>query len=205
MEKYFPIKWSVPALIAMLILAFAFCSGCSGSSVTSDAIETLPPATTIPQTPDTVQTLPPTTTIPITPEVTAPPTTEPVPDESSPVSVVVHGIERTDTIGLKYPLDGYIFLIVDFTVENSGDEAFQYHGGLVELENEEGNSYPILADVTFCPGMEKDNPFYPVLIESGKSERGKVVFGVPVEDTIVQFNLKDHNGDVIASDAVNTS
>ena len=186
MLKFYPFKWNF-AFIVMLIFAFALCSGCTGSSGTSDTVQT-----------------PPATTTPATPEITASPTIEPVSEVSLP-SIEVHDVEITDTIGLKYPMAGYIFLIVDFTVVNSGDEAFQYHGGLVELVNDEGDSYPILGDVTFCPGMEKNNPFYPVLIESGKSERGKVVFGVPVDASIVQFNLKDQNGDVIASDAVNDS
>ena len=202
MEKFNPFKWNF-VITALLIFAFAFCCGCTGSSGTQDTLQT-PPATTIPATTDAEPTMPPATTVPATPEVTAPPTIEMVPEENSP-SVEVHDVERTDIIGLKYPTAGYTFLIVDFTVENSGDEAFQYHGGLVELVNDEGDSYPILADVTFCPGMEKNNPFYPILIESGKSERGKVVFGVPVDDAIVQFNLKDQNGDVIASAVVNDS
>jgi hypothetical protein len=182
----------ISALVIVLMCAIALCCGCTSSSDTSGGDQTLPPTTTA---------VPTTTALPTT-EVTEAPTPEPTEEETAPITVTVHNVQRTDLIGVIYPLEGNDFVIVDFTVANAGEEAFFYHGGLVKLVNEDGYAHDILADVTFCPGMEQNNPFYPGDIESGKSTRGKVVFGIGQDETIVQFNLLDESGAIIAYDEI---
>jgi hypothetical protein len=181
----------ISALVIVLMCAIALCCGCTSSSDTSGGDQTLPPTTTA---------VPTTTALPTT-EVTEAPTPEPTEEETAPITVTVHNVQRTDTIGLMYPLEGWDFFIVDFTIENAGEDVLVYHGGLVEVVSEE-DTYHILGDVTFCPGMERNDPFYPCEIESEKSERGKVVFGVREDDTIIRFNLMDQKGAIIAYDEI---
>lgn len=154
-------------LITVLLVSFTLLCGCTSQ----EAAPSTPTPTTMPTTLTTVAP----TKIPTTVVPTKTPTQ--VVRPASPIIVTFNSISGHYQTGNQFsqPRQGYQFVLVDFTIKNTGSQSgFYFNPNYAELEDPDKYRYDYDTSSYSVPGM-----FSSGTIPYGELRRGKLVFEVP--------------------------
>jgi hypothetical protein len=189
-------------VIAGILMVSLFVAGCTESSATEAAAETVTPTVNPTEIATETPLVTPSEEIP---ESEPEPTVEPTPEAKAyDLELEVIKTGKYESLGKFNPKPDMIFLVVVFEITNNGDIPFEYHSGLVAVEDEDGGRWGFLKEVTFDQGL-LPSPMYMRTIEPGMSAAGGLVFGVPESSSTYRLLLADEEGtSIVAATPIGT-